>query len=408
MNVRKLFLLGIVVLAIVALLAACGQTAETPEVDSGDTGQTASDATAVPQSEEESAAADESSEQLCPDGNGENGKCRVVLVNSFLGNDYRIQMQRAATAAANKEPYASQFDFEVLNTENTPEAQRAGLQNLLAEGVDVILLDAVDNTSVNDVVEQACNQDVLVVTFDITARPGACEYAIEFDFYNWAVDAGKWLALATGADEEPINVIMDKGLQGVDIADRIYQGGLDGMKSVAPEENINIVGEYFGEFAEGPQEPLISSILATNPDKEIDVVFTQGYCTTVVSAFENAGLEYTPAMYCQGYNSNLLLCAEDDKSCFVNLSTNAGSIGSLDTAYRVLNGEDVPKEQPWAVRYAVTDTSIDIGKPTEKIEVGENAFPDLPPGFQPFYNWPDAKVQISLEEAAGLEEGASQ
>ena len=114
------------------------------------------------------------------------------------------------------------------------------------------------------------------------------------------------LTLASGwawlpaSDKQQINVIMDHGLQGVSIADDIYQGGLDGMVEAAGSDaNINIVGEYYGEFAEGVQEPLISAILAANPDKKIDVVFTQGYCTTVVSAFKNAGLDYTPYMYCQ-------------------------------------------------------------------------------------------------------------
>ncbi len=391
MKGKKLYVILGLVLITSLMLAAC-KAAETPAP--------ATEEPAAPATEEPAA------ERLCPNGHGKDGKCRVVLVNSFLGNDYRIQMQRACAAAATHEPYASVIDFEILNTENTPEAQRAGLENLIAEGVDAILLDAVDNTSVNDIVAKACDNGVVVVTFDITARPGACEYAIEFDFYQWSFDAGKWLALATGADKHPVNVIMDRGLQAVEVADRIYQGGLDGMLSVAPEENINIIGEYYGEFAEGPQEPLISAILAANPNEKVDVVFTQGYCTTVVSAFENAGLDYLPAMYCQAYNVNAVLCAEPGRVCFVNMDPNPGSIGSLDTAYRLFKGEDVPKEQAWPASYVVTDASISIGRPdvTSQLEIGVNAFPDLPPGFQPQYNWPGALVQISLEEATGIEE----
>ena len=333
----------------------------------------------------------------------------MVLVNSFLGNDYRIQMQRAAEAAAKYEPYTDIIDFEILNTENTPEAQRAGVENLLAEGVDAILLNAVDNTSMNDLVEKACDMGVRVVTFDITAKPGACEYAIDFDFYNWAFDAGKWLGLATGADEQEINVIMDHGLQGVQIADDIYQGGLDGMiEAAGSDANINVVGEYYGEFAEGVQEPLISAILAANPDKKIDVVFTQGYCTTVVSAFKNAGLDYTPYMYCQNYNANAVLCTEEDVNCLMNMTTNAGSIGSLDTAYRLFIGEEPDKDQSWPTSYGTTVAGYEFTPKASNVEFvmlerGVNAFPELPPGFQPFWNWPGAYVQITLEEATGTQ-----
>jgi ABC-type sugar transport system substrate-binding protein len=362
--------------------------------------------TAVPEPTEAPAGAGKTPEEMgCQ--YGADGKCRVVLVNSFLGNDYRIQMQRSAEAASKYEPYASVIDFSILNTENTPEAQRAGLENLLAEGVDAIVLNAVDNTSVNDLVEKACDMDVKVVTFDITAKPGACEKAIDFGFCDWAFDAGQWEALAAGADKGPINVIMDKGLQGVDIADDIYQCGLDGMYSVAPKENINIVGEYYGEFAEGVQEPLISAILAANPDKKIDVVHTQGYCTTVKSAFENAGLDYLPIMYCQGYNANAVLCTQEGVNCVVQLNSFAGSIGALDAAYRWMAGEDVPNQIPWTTDFGVTIPDIDIKlrTPNAKVsmmETGVNAFPDLPPGFGPLYNWPGAYVQITVEEAAGL------
>jgi ribose transport system substrate-binding protein len=406
MNSKRIFQIAMAVLLIGAFaLVACQPVATpAPAVDE------------APAAEEEAPAAEEApAEEEAPaaaavdcEGHGADGKCRVVLVNSFLGNDYRIQMQRGAEAASKYEPYASVIDFEILNTENTPEAQRAGLENLLAEGVDAILLNAVDNTSVNDIVEKACEMGVEVITFDITAKPGACEHSVDFAFYDWAYDAGLWIGLAAGVDEHPINVIMDKGLQGVQIADDIYHGGLDGMTEIAGGDasRINIVGEYFGEFAEGPQEPLISAILAANPDTKIDVVFTQGYCTTVQSAFENAGLDYLPIMYCQGYNANQILCAEEGVECFVNASNFVGSIGSLDAAYRIFTGEEVPKEIPWPVDYVITQ-DIEEFEPTyadaavAMAEIGVTAFPDLPPGFSPAYNWPGAYVQITLEEAAG-------
>jgi ribose transport system substrate-binding protein len=399
MNSRKSYPIAIAILLIGALvLAACGAgptPTQSPTKEKAPA--TKAPATKAPAAE---------TKPNCK-GYGKDGKCRTVLVNSFLGNDYRIQMQRSAEAASKHEPYANIIDFEILNTENTPEAQRAGLENLIAEGVDAILLDAVDNTSVNDLVEKACNTGAKVVTFDITAKPGACEKAIDFGFCDWAFDAGQWEALAAGADKHPINVIMDKGLQGVDIADDIYRCGLEGMYNVAPKENINIVGEYYGEFAEGVQEPLISAILAANPDKKIDVVHTQGYCTTVKSAFENAGLDYLPIMYCQGYNANAVLCAQEGVDCVVQLDTFAGSVGALDTAYRWIMGEDIQEPIVWPTDFGVTIPGIEVNLRTPNarivpIKEGVNAFPDLPPGFGPLYNWPGAHVQISLEEAAGL------
>ena len=153
MDRKYWYYLGVLILLVSAVcLVGCGAEPEPTEAPP----------TAVPQEDVSPTEEVVAEAELNCEGYGEGGKCRVVLVNSFLGNDYRIQMQRAAEAAAKYEPYTDIIDFEILNTENTPEAQRAGVENLLAEGVDAILLNAVDNTSMNDLVEKACDMDVKV------------------------------------------------------------------------------------------------------------------------------------------------------------------------------------------------------------------------------------------------------
>jgi ribose transport system substrate-binding protein len=340
-------------------------------------------------------------------GYGKDGKCKVVLVNSYLGNDYRIQMQKAATAASLKEPYASVIDFSILNTDNTPEAQRAGIENLLAEGVDGIILNAVDSKSMNDTVVKACDKGVKVVTFDITAKPGACEKAVEFRFDAYNYDAGNYLGTLAGIKDHPINVILDKGLSGAQIADDAYQNWIKGMTDAAggKKENINIIGEYYSQFAEGPQEPAISAILAANPDKKIDAVFSQGYCTTVASAFENAGLKYYPLIKCEGYNGSTLLLLDKKIDGFVSMPTWGGSVGSLDAAYRWIMGEDVPKTIAWPAKYVITkDIGWKAAYPAAIVEmakVGLNAFPDLPAGFGPFLGWKGSCADVTVQDVLG-------
>src|SRR5690349_20087241 len=52
-------------------------------------------------------------------GKGTNGKYRVALVNSFIGNDWRVQMQNSAVAVSKHEPFNTEWEFSVLNTDNT-------------------------------------------------------------------------------------------------------------------------------------------------------------------------------------------------------------------------------------------------------------------------------------------------
>jgi ribose transport system substrate-binding protein len=199
---------------------------------------------------------------------GENGKCRVVLSNSFIGNDWRIQMQNTALAASKKEPFASTFDFEILNTEYSPEAQNASLDNLLVEGVDVVLLDAYGPAAHNDWIERAVDAGVKVVSFDIVTD-SELDYKVESQFPQASKSAGMWFAKEMGCTGK---YIMDLGLPATQIAEQIAEGGREGIAEACPDGDMEEVGTFYGEFAEGPMEPAVSSFLATEP--KIDGVFT--------------------------------------------------------------------------------------------------------------------------------------
>src|SRR5215213_4790918 len=68
-------------------------------------------------------------------------KVKVFLSNNYMGNDWRVQMVNTAEAVAKKEPFASRFDFKVINVENSPEAQSASIDNMIDQGAKAILID---------------------------------------------------------------------------------------------------------------------------------------------------------------------------------------------------------------------------------------------------------------------------
>jgi ribose transport system substrate-binding protein len=336
---------------------------------------------------------------------GKDGKCRVVLSNSFIGNDWRIQMQNTAKAAAKYEPFAGTFDFSILNTDYSPEAQNAALDNLLVEGVDVVLLDAYGPAAHNDWIERAVKQGVVVVSFDIVTD-SELDYKVDWDFYTASKYAGLWFAKELNCSGK---YVMDEGLPATAIADLIAKGGRDAIAEVCPKGGLEEVGKFYGKFAEGPMEPAVSSFLATEP--KLDGVYTQGYCTTVVSAYEAAGrLESdNPVLYCQGYNSNFVLLAKGKARGVITAGSPAISIMTMQTAYQLLTKQETPRIQKYVLGVYATSTTHDIGIPYELVKMDVNAFPDLPGGFSSVMNItnsppnPKIWVQITLDDlkAAG-------
>lgn len=326
-------------------------------------------------------------------------KVKVFLSNSFVGNDWRVEMENVAMAVSKKEPFASRFDFKIVNVENTPEAQASSIDNMVQQGAKVILVDASSPTALNAAIGRACDAGVIVISFDqvVTAD---CAYKIDSDFSKASVWGGLWLAKKMNGKG---NVVFDRGLPGAPISKVLEDGG---KSSFAKYPDIKIVCEFDGQYAEGPTEQGITGCLAANP--QVDAIYTQGYCTSAVRALKAANRPMVP-MYCQAYNGNYTaLITEPGISGIVTANPPGLSALAMQTALDLLDGKKMDNRQ---IRIDppvyVTDTSIDIGTKVIKIEKGVVAFPDLPPGLTFPALPPGLNVTVSTDEAQGKEPGAA-
>lgn len=323
-------------------------------------------------------------------------KVKVFLSNSFVGNDWRVEMENVAAAAAKKAPFVDRFDFQIINVDNTPEAQSTSIDNMVQQGAKVILVDASSGTALNAAIQRACDAGVIVISFDqiVTAD---CAYKIDSDFGKGSAAAGLWLAKKMGGKG---NVVFDRGLPGAPISQVIGDGG---KSSFAKYPDIKVVCEFDGQYAEGPTEQGIANCLAANP--QVDGIYTQGYCTSAVRALKAANRPMVP-MFCQAYNGNYVaLVTEKGISGIITANPPGLSALAMQTALDILDGKKPPKQNRIDMPLYTTDTSIDIGVPTQAIKAGDTAFPDLPPGLTFPALPPGLSFSISTDEAQGKAPG---
>ena len=67
----------------------------------------------------------------------------IYLSNNFVGNDWRVQMEKEATVAAGLAPFKGKVKLTITNAQNTVPAQISSLQAIVARKPDAILIDAV-------------------------------------------------------------------------------------------------------------------------------------------------------------------------------------------------------------------------------------------------------------------------
>src|SRR5260221_5634361 len=197
-------------------------------------------------------------------------KYTIYLSNNFVGNDWRQQMERVADVSVKKGPLQGRVDLKIENVDNTVQAQINSLNNIIRAKPDAILIDAGSAAALNPTIKKACDAGIIVISFDqVVSEP--CAYALESDWNRIPAVLAEWMAKQLGGKG---NLFVDRGLAGAPISAQLESGYLDVLKKYP---DIKVIGNYNGEYALGPEQAGVASLLAAHP--EVDGILTQGYGT---------------------------------------------------------------------------------------------------------------------------------
>lgn len=320
--------------------------------------------------------------------NPEGEKYKIALSNSYMGNDWRQQMERIVEYVAQQEPYASRCELTIVNCDNTPEAQAASIDALVQEGYDAILVDPSSETALNQAMKRATDAGILVVVFDQPASEESV-YEVTIDSEKAYQVMAKWLAEVVGGEG---NAVVDQGLPGAAVSELEYNAAIEIFDQY---EGITVVSDFISNYAEADGQASLSSVIAANSD--IDIVVTQGYMTSVTNAFNQAGIEDIPASCGGGYNGNLLTCLENDCEGIIHVYIPGISAIALNYAIRILDGEEMDMDIVIDPAYVATRNDLDMGEFSDVVidvaEEGVNCFADQPASLQ----WPCITSNFGLD-----------
>jgi ribose transport system substrate-binding protein len=329
------------------------------------------------------------------EASAEDKKYTIYLSNNFIGNDWRQQMERVAEVSVNKGPLAGRVDLKIENVENTVQAQINSLNNIIRAKPDAILIDAGSAEALNPTIKKACDAGIVVISFDqVVTEP--CAYALESDWNRIPAVLAEWMAVQLGGKGK---VFVDRGLAGAPISAQLENGYLEVLKKYP---DIEVIGNYNGEYALGPEQAGVASLLAAHP--QVDGILTQGYGTGAIKALQDAGRPIVPVT-AFSYNVAATTCAQTEGAkCILGSNPAYLSSEAIRMAVDILDGKPKPADRHILVNgdFLSTDPIKSELYPEavmQKIEIGKNAWPDRPPGLT-LPITPDW-VEITAEEAAG-------
>lgn len=260
---------------------------------------------------------------------------KIALVVSTLNNPFFVSLRDGAQAKAK----ALGYDLVVLDSQNDPAKELANVEDVLRQGVKVLLLNPADSDAAKASVRAADAKKVPVITLDRAANGIKVASHIASDNVAGGKLAGELIVKQLGGKG---NVVELQGIPGASAARDRGQGFHQAM-SAAP--GIKIVASQSADFDRTKGLNVMENILQAQP--KIDAVFAHNdeMALGAIKAIQ-AAKRHIVVVGFDGTDD--AVAAIKNGSMLASVAQQPALIGSLgvQTADKVIKGQPVPAYTP--------------------------------------------------------------
>lgn len=278
----------------------------------------------------------------------------IAQSNSYYGNGARIQMKKEIEAEAATPTYKKEVKQLIINNAgNNVSAQVAAIDNMIAEHVNAILVDAASPTGLNNVIAQAHQHGIVVVSYDnLVTSPYA--YKVNEPMNVYGADGIKWLVAQLHGKG---NIVVLRGVAGT-TDDALEWASV--QKVVKAHPGIHILNVSYANWDEATAQSIMQNLLSTYHN--IDGVYTEGgEAYGVIQAYLHAHRKFVPVVGSDTNGTALMArkYAKQGLKVFQVSSDLWRSAKAFQVAMSILEGKKVPKyiQLPvitWATAEAIT------------------------------------------------------
>ncbi len=229
-------LLGVLLSAamVASLLVGCGSDggAATTTDNAGDA------QTEAPAASDDAAPADNADDAAPADTASAGGKIGISMPTQSL------ERWNRDGAYLDEQFKVAGYETILTFSDDKSEQQVNDIQNMLADGVDLLIVAAIDGEALNTVMNEAAEANVPVISYDRLILNDAVSYYVSFDNYTVGKLQGefveKQLDLANAGDKV-YNLEITAGDPADNNAGYFYQGALDVLDPCITAGTLNIV-----------------------------------------------------------------------------------------------------------------------------------------------------------------------
>lgn len=126
------------------------------------------------------------------------------------------------------------YQAKLVYSDNDVDQQVSDIQNLIAEGVDLLVVAAIDGAALNTVMDEAAASDIPVIAYDRLIMNDNVDYYVSFDNYSVGTLQGEFLVdaldLENATADDPKYIEFTAGDPADNNAPFFYNGAMDVLK----------------------------------------------------------------------------------------------------------------------------------------------------------------------------------
>lgn len=256
----------------------------------------------------------------------------IGLSISTLNNPFFGDLQRGVVESAEE----NGSTVRSVDAQDDTATQINGIDDLIQQGVDILLINPVDSDAITPAIESANSAGIPVITIDRSSEGGDVLTFIASDNVEGGEMAAEFIIDLVGEDASVVQ------LEGVPGASATNERG-EGFRNVA-DERLNVVESQSANFNRSEGLSVMENIIQSYSD--IDAVFAQNdeMALGALEALEGAGMSDVVVV---GFDGNDDALAEIEAGrLHATIAQQPYEMGSIavDTVYEYFSGATIDEE----------------------------------------------------------------
>ena len=281
----------------------------------------------------------------------------VGYSNSFSGNAWRAAALASLESSMETYQAAGLVDELIVTDSNgniTTQLQQ--MRSMIQRGVDLIVAIPGSPTAMNDVIKEAFDAGIPVITL---ASPVTSPYAVNVDLNGFQHARGTALGLAKVLNGQG-TILAVQGIPGTS-GSEIFKSGAYSIFDNCP--GIKIAADLSGEWSNSVAQTAVLQWLSSNPEP-IDGIWQQGSMFMgSVNALQQAGRPLVPVVLGNPDENALAFWRDNSANGFTTVGTanppGAGMALTFEVGLRVMQGQGLKVSNVVVASPLITDETLD-------------------------------------------------